>query len=216
MLIECPRCDAKVDGEILASQHYGGEEEEPTVVSFLKCPACRRCIVAERMVFQGASFDQPEYSSAVRLWPEPSPNTGFDFYIPTLTRQSLEEAQRCFGARAYAACSVMCRRAIEAICAEYKTKSKNLMGSLRELRDKKVIDERLFEWGDALRQQGNIGAHASEEDISREDARNVLEFARAICEYVFVLSAKYAEYQARQKAKIKPKIPSPPKPPPAA
>jgi hypothetical protein len=115
----------------------------------------------------------------------------------------------------------MCGKAIEAICAEHKTKSKNLGAGLKELLDKKVIDVRLFEWGDALRQQRNIGAHANEEDVSREDARDVLDFALAICEYVFVLSGKYEEFQARQKKKVSIKIPprkkplTPPIPPPS-
>jgi hypothetical protein len=114
----------------------------------------------------------------------------------------------------------MCGRAIEAICAEHKTKSKNLGVGLKELRDKKIIDQRLFEWGDTLRQQRNIGAHANEEEISREDARDILDFALAICEYVFVLSEKYKEFQARQKQKStdKPlgakKPTTPPIPPP--
>jgi hypothetical protein len=111
----------------------------------------------------------------------------------------------------------MCRRAIEAVCVEQKTKSKNLAGGLKELRNKQVIDQRLFEWGNALREQGNIGAHATDEAISRENARDVLDFALAICEYVFVLSGKYAEFQARQKKKAATKPPPrriPPPPPP--
>lgn len=213
MLIACPRCDAKVDAKILASKRYRGDEEPPSETYFLECPACHGCIVAEQ-----EQYGPDEYSSATRLWPDPSPSTSHHFSIPKLTRDSLEEAHKCFDAGAYAACAVMCRRALEAICAEHKTKSKILAGGLKELRDKKIIDEKLFEWGDALRQHGNIGAHASEdaEPVSREDARNLLEFARAICEYVFVLSAKYSEYQARQKAKVKPKIPPRPGKPPAA
>jgi hypothetical protein len=211
MLIECPRCDAKVDAKVLASRRYHGEDEPPSETSFLECPACQGCIVAER-----EQLGPIEFSPAIRLWPEASPSGSFNFFIPDLTRLSIEQAQKCFNASAYDACAVMCRRAIEAICAEHKTKSKNLVGGLKELRDKKVIDERLFEWGDALRQQGNIGAHASEESISREDARNVLEFARAICEYVFVLTAKYEQYQARQKAKAKSKTQLPTRQPPVA
>jgi hypothetical protein len=200
MLIECPRCDAKVDAKTLASKQYRGDDDLPSATHFLECPVCHLCIVAEQ-----AQFGPDEFSSPIRLWPNPSSSTSLHFSIPELTQQSIEEAQKCFSVRAYAACAVMCRRALETICAEHKTKSKILAGGLKELRDKKIIDEKLFEWGDALRQHGNIGAHASEdaEPVSREDARNLLEFARAICEYVFVLSAKYAEYQARQNAKGK-------------
>lgn len=215
MIIECPYCDSKVDGKILAKKDYPNtDESEPSRTSFLECPVCHTCIVAGQDVIQ---TDENEwgYSSAKRLWPEPS--ASLDISIPRLTRQSLGEARRCFNAKAYSACAVMCGRAIEAICAEHKTKSKNLGAGLKELLEKKVIDQRLFEWGDALRQQRNIGAHASEEDISREDAHDVMDFALAFCEYVFVLSEKYEEFQARQKKKSSIKMAvrkvPPPRPP---
>jgi hypothetical protein len=199
MIIECPYCDSKVDGKVLAEKkHPPTDESDPSKTSFLECPICHSCIVAWQELIQ-TDLEDWDYSSASRLWPEP--NNNLHSSIPRLTRQSLGEAKRCLDAKAYAACAVMCGRAIEAICAEHKTKSKNLGAGLKELLDKKVIDQRLFEWGDALRQQRNIGAHANDEDVSREDARDVLDFALAICEYVFVLSGKYEEFQARQKKK---------------
>jgi hypothetical protein len=214
MIIECPKCDAKVDGKILASKIYRESEDgDRTRTSFLECPVCHGCIVADQDEIQ-TGYNEMGYSVATRLWPEPS--ASLHVSIPRLARQSLGEAKRCFDAKAYAACAVMCRRAIEAICAEHKTKSKNLAAGLKELLGKKVIDQRLFEWGDALRQQGNIGAHANEEDISRENAHDVLDFALGICEYVFVLSEKYEEFQARQKKKSSIKMPVrkvPPRPP---
>ena len=48
-----------------------------------------------------------------------------------------------------------------------------------------------------MRNLRNIGAHASAEHISREDARDVLDFAIAICEYVFVPAQKYVAFQER-------------------
>lgn len=196
MLIECPTCDARVDAKLLAERRYGGDEdEEPRRTVFLECPACHECMTASQTLLQ-VDFDRSEYSSPSRLWPKPANNLHYS--IPELTSKSLTEANKCFGARAYAACAVMCGRAIEAICAEHKTKSKNLGAGLTELRDKKIIDQRLFEWGEALREQRNIGAHANQEDISREDARDVLDFAIAICEYIFVLSHKYETFRARQ------------------
>jgi hypothetical protein len=206
MIIECPYCDAKVDGKLLAKRDYQRtEESEPSRTSFLECPVCHTCIVAEQELIQ-TDENEWDYTDATRRWPEPS--ASLDICIPRLTRQSLGEARRCLKAKAYAACAVMCGRAIEAICAEHKTKSKNLGSGLKELLDKKVIDHRLFEWGEALRQQRNIGAHASDEDISREDAQDVMDFALAFCEYVFVLSEKYEEFQARQKQKLSIKLPS--------
>ncbi len=55
--------------------------------------------------------------------------------------------------------------------------------------------------GDALRKERNIGAHATGESVSRLDAQDVLDFAKAIAEYIYVMSAKFDEYQTR-KAKL--------------
>ena len=91
----------------------------------------------------------------------------------------------------------MCGRAVEALCQE-KTKAKTLAEGLKRLRASKVIDEKLFEWSDALRKERNIGAHAGSSEISAQDARDVLDFAIAISEYVYVLDEKYKAYLARK------------------
>ncbi len=61
----------------------------------------------------------------------------------------------------------------------------------------------LREWGEALRAERNIGAHAGDEVITVQDASDVLNFAIAISEYVYVLDDKYKAYKER-KAKKKP------------
>ena len=66
------------------------------------------------------------------------------------------------------------------------------------MRDAGVIDGRLFEWGDSLRQERNIGAHASGQNVTNADANDVLEFAVAICEYVYVLADRYEKYKKRK------------------
>lgn len=45
---------------------------------------------------------------------------------------------------------------------------------------------------------GNIGAHASNNRINKQDARDVLDFTIAICEYVYTLTSKYEEFKKRQ------------------
>lgn len=51
----------------------------------------------------------------------------------------------------------------------------------------------------ALREHGNIGAHPSEEKISKEDARDLLDFATAICDYIFVLTKKFDNFMERKR-----------------
>ena len=197
MIIECPYCESKVDGKLLAAHESIDEEMElPIKISLLECPVCKDAILAYQE-FYLESPDGTDWTPATRLWPEPERH--IDSSIPELVRSSLEEAQKCYRAKANSACAVMCGKALEGICSEYKTKNKFLAGGLRELLKKKVIDEKIYQWGEELRKHRNIGAHIKGEKISREDARYLLDFASAICDYVFVLTNKFENFMKRKK-----------------
>src|SRR5690606_16424667 len=127
------------------------------------------------------------------------PETEVDWEIPEIARNSLIEAKICFKAKAYSACAVMCGRAIEGVCKNHDPKTKTLAAGLKKLRDDRVIDSRLYEWGEALRENRNLGAHATTEKVSKDDAKDLLDFSAAICEYVFVLNAKWERFQTRRK-----------------
>ena len=200
-LIECPNCESKVSAVVLAKREYSPgptDDYDPFIMYFLECPACHRTMVGCSDLMQ-IGIDKWEYTKPSRLWP--SPSKSLDWNIPKSVRQSIEEAQKCLGAKAYSACAVMCGRSIEAVCKEHGTKRRKLAQKLKELKDNGVIDGRLFEWGEALRDRRNIGAHASDKDISREDASDLLDFTIAICEYVYVLTQKYEEFKKREKKK---------------
>ena len=196
VLIECPDCESKVSAKVLAERDYPpGDEYDPFTISFLECPVCSQAMVAHSEPIQ---LDVNEWgmSKPSRLWPKPKKS--LDWSIPSSVAKSIEDAQKCFGAQAYSACAVMCGRALEALCKEHGTKDWQLAKSLQELRDKGVIDGRIFEWGESLRDRRNIGAHASDEDVSKEDASDVLDFTMAICEYVYVLTEKYTAFKTRE------------------
>lgn len=91
----------------------------------------------------------------------------------------------------------MCGRAVEGICKD-KVQAKYLAEGLNGMKAAKIIDEKLFEWGEALRNERNIGTHAGEATISFQDARDVLDFALAMAEYVYVLDDKYKAYKHRK------------------
>ena len=62
-----------------------------------------------------------------------------------------------------------------------------------------VLDARLGTWAEELQKARNLSAHASGEKVTKEDAQDLLDFVEAICEYVFVLTAKFESYIARRK-----------------
>lgn len=200
MIIECPYCESKVDGKVIG-EHVSYDEEDPFPFKavLLECPVCKASLLGCQELTE-VGPDREEWITGNRLWPEP--RTSNMLLLPTNVGDSLEEAEKCYSAKAYSACAVMCGRSLEALCQNYKTKSKTIAGGLRELRERKIIDDRLYEWGEALRQQRNLGAHATGEIINKEDARDVLDFANAISDYVFVLTEKFERFKKRQGKKL--------------
>jgi hypothetical protein len=198
MIIECPHCSAKVDAKVIATYESGREEEPfPTKTHLLACPSCTNAIIAmQHTIWDGV--DEFSWSQVQRVWPKPEVRT--TGHVPEIVKSSLDEAYKCFNAQAYGACAVMCGRALEGVCNHFKTKNQYLAGGLTQLLEMKVIDSRLYEWGDTLRQHRNIGAHAGTETISEEDARDLFTFVNAICEYIFVLSERFKEFIRRRRA----------------
>ncbi|MFC1938942.1 DUF4145 domain-containing protein [Chloroflexota bacterium] len=119
--------------------------------------------------------------------------------FPKILNSAFEEARRCFRAKAYTATAVMCRKTLEGICKERGISGKNLAASLKQMRENSVIDSGLYEWADALRISGNEAAHGVEVTFSREDAHDILDFSRALLEYIFTFREKFEQFQKRRK-----------------
>lgn len=196
--IDCPECESKIGAEILSSSDFFEEEIGVNfVVYLLKCPICSLPICAVSEIEISGTIEEPEWEEGIleRVWPYPKKHFSD---LPTSVKQSLEEAEKCLSVNANLACSVMCRRTLESLCVDLDVLGKSLPDKLKELKTKGVIDGRLAEWGEALRQMGNIGAHVSNNHISKQDATDILDFTIAICEYVYTLTGKYEEFKKRQ------------------
>ena len=190
MLIECPRCKARVDAEVVAQ--HDDSEFFTTRTFLLACPSCSTCLVAESEQDHDLKWTVP-----TRVHPRPRRLLGTD--IPTVVRHSIGEAEKCMQVGAYLAATAMCGRAIEAVCRHYGTKDAYLGQGIKELREKGIIDARLFEWSEELRDQRNIAAHATDAVMSAQDANDVLSFTYAIIDYVFLLAQKFEQFRARKK-----------------
>lgn len=190
MIVECNYCEARVDGRLIAKHiSYDPDTDPDSFYAYLlECPRCKSTLLAGKY--------KCEEGNPTRLWPRP--DTIISGSIPEIIRSSIEEATKCFKVGAYSACAVMCGRSLEGICRNYGTKQKYLGAGLRELKDNGVIDKRLYQWAEELQKARNISAHATGEKISKEDARDLLDFVNAICEYVFVLTEKFNEFTRRK------------------
>jgi len=197
MIIECHRCEAKVDGVVIGEhkEPFDPAKGPPFKAVLLKCPACGEALLGGSDHYQTGP-DTSEWSELTRLWPHQESNIHWE--IPAIARNSLVEARKCYKAKVYDACAVMSGRTLEGVCKHYKTTSKNLYSRLKELKDNRIIDERLYQWSEELRKHRNMGAHARVEKISKEDAKDLLDFAQAFCDYVFVLNAKFNRFMERK------------------
>jgi len=193
--LECTSC-----GEIVAAVvagHYAFFADGPDIpirYLFARCPSCNDPMVA-RQENDGNWNDDRDFGPAVRILPSPS-QAGTA--VPASVASAYEEAARCLTVRAYAATALMCRKALEALILEHKIAAGNLANGLKALRDQAIIDPRLFEWADALRLTGNQAAHAVGVTISRDDARDVLDFTSALIEYVFTFRDRFEVFTARR------------------
>jgi hypothetical protein len=198
MIIECPYCEAKVDGEVKGEHDSYNPREDPYPFKavLLRCPVCNNPLLGGSDYLQTGP-ETSEWDDLTRLWPQQESHIAWE--IPAIARKSLIEARTCYKAKAYSASVVMSGRTLEGVCQHHSTKDKNLYGGLKELKETGIIDERLYQWGEELRKHRNISAHASEDVITKEDAKDLLDFAQAICDYVFVLNAKFNRFMERKK-----------------
>ncbi len=167
MIVECHACESKVDAEILGqAEEFHDKAGEPYCFTLTKCPVCASTLLAGQDLLQTGQTSY-DWGDATRLWPDPDDYLHSSY--PDEVRRSLEEARKCYKAKSNSACAVMCGRAIEAICVEH-TKERTLAKGSKALRAGGIIDGRLFEWGDSLRHERNLGAHATGVSTTREAA----------------------------------------------
>src|SRR5436190_968452 len=153
MLVDCRWCQALVDGrEIGLIERSDGETGFDEKWTMAQCPRCKSPI----LVCQVRPGDQDPWDTPTRLFPLDDYKA--DWRLPTTLRNCFAEAISCASAKSYTATAIMCRRTLEALCRHQGSKAK-LAAALKELHDKKIIDDRLFEWADALRSDGNLAAH---------------------------------------------------------
>ncbi|HEY9649709.1 MAG TPA: DUF4145 domain-containing protein [Coleofasciculaceae cyanobacterium] len=128
------------------------------------------------------------------------PENQVDASLPNQIRTAFEEALKCFEAQAFTASVILCRKTLEGICKEHSINNGNLKNKLEEMKNKGIIEQRLFEWADALRISGNDAAHDLDITFSELDAKDIVEFTKALLEYVFTFRNKFEQFMKRRKS----------------
>ncbi|MBV9562553.1 MAG: DUF4145 domain-containing protein [Bradyrhizobium sp.] len=222
-IIDCPHCKAKVGAEqhgYIDRSHWDDEAGEPVGERILigKCPSCTLSLVgrAAQIEFEDYDSDADSFGDVVRVYPNP-PKAFTSWRIPRTLTQSLVEADRSFQAGANIAACVMLGRALEALCrnllqekeelkaaegAPAKPKKRLMLGNgIKELRERKIIDDRLYDWSLSLQAVRNLAAHPEDISVSRQDVEDLQAFVYAITEYVYDLTDRYNEFKEREEEK---------------
>lgn len=168
----------------------------PTEYALIQCRRCGQVAVQAREDFGlGGGFDDDD--RPLVLWPRRKP---LGSNVPMNVRRSFDEAVRSHDAAAYTASALMSRRVVEVIAESLGAKGRNLDSQIDDLKTKGEVDARLAEWAHGIRLLGNEAAHALQASISSEDASDLILFAEALINYVYVYRAKFDEMQARRSA----------------
>jgi hypothetical protein len=181
-----------------------------------QCPRCGTLLAATsyQRYFKGWEEQEEDiWSDPVRVHPQPR-KAFSSLRIPIGVTRSLAEADIALQGNAPLAACVMFGRALEALCRDilytpdekkavlFGTSKKKLMlaNGIKQLRDKNLIDSRLFDWSQHLHAFRNLAAHPDIEgmSITREDAEDLQAFVYAITEYIYDLADRYEEFKDRQ------------------
>lgn len=232
-IVDCHICKAKVAAVETGRAQRGGWIEEigepfGEILVVGECPSCNSLLVGEstQIDFENVNANDDRWSDIVRVFPKP-PKAFSSYRIPRVVKDSLLEADRCLQANANIAACVMLGRALEALCrdvldeqaqgdsisepaAKAKSKKKLMLGEgIKQLREKKIIDDRLYDWSQQLQAFRNLAAHPEDISISRDDAEDLQTFVYAIVEYIYDLADRYNDFKKRAEQRSKRKNSSP-------
>jgi hypothetical protein len=194
MLLDCENCAARVDAEVLHS--YVVSDDKALLswrYSLARCPQCSGPL----LVSQDEGLE--DWEDPKRLYP--AGDSPVSDALPKPLRAAFDEARACFRAKAYTAAAIMCRKALEGICHAHGISERNLKSSIAKLKEKGVIEQRLFEWADALRDSGNEAAHDLNVTVGPQDASDMVEFTHALIEYVFTFQERFESFKQRRAAR---------------
>lgn len=172
------------------------DEFMPDEYSFWICQDCKNPVVFLRQDWSGDGFDDDEY---FRVFP-PQERT-LNFPVPDLVKDSYNDAVRCETHNIWTACVVMVGRTLEAVAKEHVPAARNMGQGLKMMLDKGIISQEIYDWSSELRVIRNFGAHATVETIDREDAKESMDFLRAILETFYYMRPKFKQMKERRAAR---------------
>jgi hypothetical protein len=193
----CPNCGNRSPQKLIHAQYCSDivytfhDEEEfdlPTAYYVAACETCNGILLYHT---SGNILDEQHFNQADLVY---RPSGELHESVPERVAKIYKEAARIKNL-APNAFAVQIRRALEAVCEDRGAQKEILQKQLKELAEKGEIPSKLAELTDVLRLVGNIGAHASDEEVKSWQVYAIDEFFRAVIEYVYVAPGNLEEYK---------------------
>jgi Domain of unknown function (DUF4145) len=183
----CPHCAKVSYFKPVGSPYF--EDNTNTICTAAQCEACKSFVLVAGI---RNTVQRPFALQA--FYPLGKPNDSVDPAVPEKIQKDFKEALRCRWIDAHKATVTMCRRSIQTSCLDQGAdRKKKLVAQIDELAVKGIITEPLKQFAHEIRLEGNDGAHPDPdglEDVTPDDADDIIEFTREYLHHVYVMSAK--------------------------
>jgi len=174
------------------------------LVSAARCEACKKWVL-----IIGHRVAQNHPSGSVTVYPLGKPNDTVAAEVEQAAKSvaaDFSEALRCQWIKAYKACVVMCARAIQGSALALGATKKKLTDQIDELFSQSKITQALKDFAHEIRVTRNMGAHPDKdglEEVTEQDANDIVEFTREYLHHVYVMPAKLKARKAQAPAATK-------------
>ena len=194
-ILPCPYCGNKTThilahredfSELIAEANDGSPIWDERWLATLVCSTCRRPSIYRDEWDGGAWVTSLAYPTAITAPKE----------APPRIRETFDEALSVLH-RSPSLAAVGIRKCLEGICDHQNAQGKTLAQRIAFLASNGAIPRTLGEMMDASRTFGNIGAHFGDTNVTRADGQILVEFARAVLEYIYVAPARVESVRKR-------------------
>lgn len=120
--------------------------------------------------------------------------------VPAVVQNSYSEAVKVKNISPLAFSSLI-RRSLEYVCIEQNAEGKDLYAKLEDLSRKGIIPDTLARMSHAIRSFGNIGAHAKDTTVGKDEVQIIDDIFLAILEYVYIAPQKLKKAEEHLKPK---------------
>lgn len=173
--------------------------EQGVTWKILRCPSCYDVNVLQHEFVDDEDFDSSgwisrrQYLRPIALYP--TRRKAFN-HLPSTVERAYEVALKTYGIEPIAF-AVLVGRTLEFVCQERSAKGRDLNAMLKDLVAKGELPEVIANMAHGLRFFRNISAHASEIEVSREDAAVLRDLCEAVLEYVYEAPSMIKQLEER-------------------